>query len=1030
MNPNIQKIVLVLLILVGVTSFGFGQRTTATVAGIVTDPSGAVLPGAEVQLVNEGTSGTLQQLTNETGEFLFDFVPAGTYTLKIAMQGFKTYESRSMPLGGAQNVRRTYVLEVGSVTESVTVTGEAPLVNTLSTEQRISLETLEVKDLPMRDRNITNIISIGSGLTQGRPTTDGMAGTRFRLNGLGGSSMSVTANGSDANGASGSANISGYGGYNKIHVMSSESVGEVQVLKGVMPAEYGSSMAGAMSVITKSGTNEWHGSLFHRYEGSALSARQATLATEANSVWNQFGGSLGGPIRRDRAFFFFAYEGYRQRTTVPSTPTVPTPRFREILLRYLPFQETKLVLDFYPLPNQPYGSDDLLARWIGPGARVNNDDHFDWKIDYLVGGGNLSLTFAGGHPYQSKAQDNPLNPQVFNTSSQRANLSYVRGWGRWTSSTHAGYNRNWADRTDQWWYTKDPNKPESVPGWRRVRAIGFPGMTSHRPENQTRGLIPSWQVEQQFSVLRGTHSFKFGGILNLLGGGRPGTETGSAIPFQTLDDIMRNEPSSVSFRSGINPFKWHMTNFGFFLQDDWRATRKLVLNLGLRYDRYGHYVAKPWHKNLPACLCNLGGLLDAKNFVWGPLRPENNPFNNDPLSLGPRFGFAYTVGNRGDFVVRGGFGVNFQGFDAQTYDVSTGRTPFIPNNKSWTRAESIARGFKYPNLYAEDLAKIAEAEGGGRPQIGARWNPNSKPPYAMNYTLGIQRALTSTMVLETAFVGTRGVKFNLARTYNEIDRITGLRPNPNDISGTYTDQSQQTNYNSWQSTLKQRFTHGFLFNAHYTWGKAMSYTGGDVSPSFLGDTFGGIEDFDQVKIERTTSGGDITHQFIAEWIYELRTPLGNSAVGRQVLGGWQISGIWRAETGTNLGVTQTGGRPDLLDIKGAVNKSCCSYGNLQYLNPAAFRRVDISRASNRTVRRGIMANRALRGPGSSTVDLSLGKNFAVGEGKKLEFKMDMLNALNHVNYSVISGSMDSITFGQAIGTDPPRAIQVQLRLSF
>ena len=191
MRSQILTVVLVIVITLSTTGLGLAQRTTATFAGVVVDGSGAVLPGAEIEFINEGTAAVLQQLTNETGEFIFNFVPVGTYTLKIGMPGFKSFESRSIPLGGAQNVRRTYKLELGSTTDSVTVTGEAPLVNTVSTEQRISIETLEVKALPMANRNITNILSVGSGLIKGRDTGDGMAGNRFRLNGLGGSSMSV-----------------------------------------------------------------------------------------------------------------------------------------------------------------------------------------------------------------------------------------------------------------------------------------------------------------------------------------------------------------------------------------------------------------------------------------------------------------------------------------------------------------------------------------------------------------------------------------------------------------------------------------------------------------------------------------------------------------------------------------------------------------------------------------------------------------------------------------------------------------------
>src|SRR5207249_4392075 len=156
---------------------------------------------------------------------------------------------------------------------------------------------------------------------------------------------------------------------------------------------------------------------------------------------------------------------------------------------------------------------------------------------------------------------------------------------------------------------------------------------------------------------------------------------------------MRDEFSSLSFSPPQNPFKWKMLNLGAFVQDDWRVNRKLVLNLGLRYDRYDHYVPKPWHEDLPACLCNFDGVLDSVNFVWGPLRPLNNPFNSDPLSLGPRFGVAYTVDNKGNFVVRSGFGVNFQGYDLQTYETPTGYSPFLAS-RTYTRAEAIARGLK------------------------------------------------------------------------------------------------------------------------------------------------------------------------------------------------------------------------------------------------------------------------------------------------------------------------------------------------
>jgi hypothetical protein len=315
-------------------------------------------------------------------------------------------------------------------------------------------------------------------------------------------------------------------------------------------------------------------------------------------------------------------------------------------------------------------------------------------------------------------------------------------------------------------------------------------------------------------------------------------------------------------------------------------------------------------------------------------------------------------------------------------------------------------------------------------QLSVRYDPHWKAPYAMNYTLGFQRALTSSLVLETAFVGTRGVKFLMQRVFNQLDRVTGIRPNPNDIEGNYFDNSEQTNYNSLQTTLKQRLTRGLLFNVHHTWGKALSYSGGDSAHTIVGDARRTIEDFHNVKIERSLSSGDVTHAVIMDWVYEMPTPFANSMAARQVFGGWQISGIWKAFTGAPLAITQTGGRPDILDIKGAVNKNCCSYGNLQYLNPAAFQLVDVGRASNLTVRRGYASSTPLREPGRQNLDLSLAKSFSVGESKDVELRADMQNALNHTQYTNVAANRSAVSFGQILGTRPARVIQVQLRLAF
>jgi TonB dependent receptor len=909
------------------------------------------------------------------------------------------------------------------------VTGEAPLVNTLSPEQRLTLDTLQVMNLPMVNRNVTSIIEYsGAGLTKGEALVSGAGGVRFRMNGLGGSSMTATANGTNASGFAASNLLGGYGGFTKIDIMSADAVGEVQVVKGVIPAQYGG-LSGNVSFITKSGTNDLHGSLFHRYEGSALSARQPFLTSKPHSVWNQFGGSMGGPVIKNKFFFFAAYEGYRQRSTTTLTNDVPTPLFRDTLLKALPYPETAINLKYYTLPNQPYGPTDLLGRWVGPGLSNQDDDHFDAKLDYLLAGGNLSATFTGAHPNQNQAAQQPLNPRTFRGKMLRGNISYVIGHGHWTAATYYGINASPGQRIEQFYNERDPGKAETPGGvGRGVPAIMFTGMTAiAQRERKQWGVTPSHHIEQQVSLFKGAHSWKFGGKLDLRRGGAPDS-TNAGVTFQTLQDVLQNTPSSVGLNLQQSEFyKWSMNSWSLYGQDDWRVTRKLVLNLGLRLDNYHAFVATGKPPDDLTALYNFDGLVDPVNFTWAALRDVKQPFENDNMNFGPRLGFAYTADSKGDFAVRGGFGVNFAGLDGSSFETAPNRRPDLPVTVTFSRAEATQYGLKFP-AYNEDMVAIVLAQKRSA-QMSTRINPNFQSPYAMNYSFEIQRALTSTLVLETGYAGSRGVKFNLGRSFNLVDRVTGLRPNPNDIQGTYLDNSQQTNYNSWQTSLRQRFAKGLAYNVHYTWGKALSYSGGDVGAIYLGDSRTLGEDFNNVKIERSISSGDVSHNLTVDWLYQAPTPFSNSQIARQVLGGWNISGIWKGRTGLPLGATQTGGRPDLIDFGNAVNTTCCSFGNLQYLNPAAFALVPVP-SSGRTIRRGSMGATALRGPGIWNLDLSMAKTFKATERTNLEFKTDLLNAFNHTQYTTVQTNLSGIAFGQVQAAAQARTIQMQLRLSF
>src|SRR5687767_7005546 len=271
------------------------QLTTGTLYGVVQDTSGAILPGVSVTVTHQGTTLTRETVSDARGEFALPALPPGAYTIKIELSGFKTYENRALSLSAGQTVRQTFALEVGALAETVTVAESAPLIETATTAQMQSLGD-EVREIPVSRRNLQNVILLGSGISSSDNAAGG--GRAFRVNGVGDGGHAITVDGSSAQTNPENRGFGNYGGQNQIEIMSVESVAEVQVAKGVLPAEYGGSIGGQVNMITRSGTNQFHGSLLHNFQSDAFASRDPFLpATTAKPAitFNQFGGSLGGP---------------------------------------------------------------------------------------------------------------------------------------------------------------------------------------------------------------------------------------------------------------------------------------------------------------------------------------------------------------------------------------------------------------------------------------------------------------------------------------------------------------------------------------------------------------------------------------------------------------------------------------------------------------------------------------------------------------------------------------------------------------
>ena len=1029
---------------------GSAQVTTATFYGIVNDPSGAAIPGATISLIHLGTSTTTTRTSDQSGEAAFDFLRVGAYTMRIEAGGFKRYENKGIELVSGQTVRQTFAMEVGALSETVTVEGAAPLVNTATSEQLQTFEQAKVTELPLGRRNVSSVLRLTTGVDTG-------TGRSPRINGIGASGTGISVDGTDANSNPEQRSMSQYGGRNYIDVMSIDAVQEVQLVRGILPAEYGGVVGGQVNLIAKSGSNSVHGSLFENYQSHLLNARNPFVAartaggTEIRKpriVFNQFGGSLGGPIIRDKLFLFGAYEGYRESASRRVNGTVPTAAYRAEILRALPFAETKILLDLLPLPNVPINTD--LGSFEGIRNATSRENHVVMKGDYRVTSlSNFGVSYTRMRPFglDPTYHVNGANDRTYEYAQDRVTFNYTLSRPTWTSETRFGYNSNDMARLDQLFLRKDPrNIAERVPWGRSIPRISIAGTSGFAS-----GGAEIWDMQgatynfdQKISRHLGKHALKLGARYVYYGGFRSNPEN-PAISFQNKADFLANIPSSVAPSFGSPPYSSRMYELGFFVQDDWRVNSKLVLNFGLRYDFYSNMVAEPT-TDVAVGFYNPAPPKDWRKFDFGAPLDPNHPYNHDPVNFGPRFGFAYNPDGHSKTVVRGGFGILFspQMPGAMRQGVAN---PIVPFRVSWSLEEARQLGLKFPG-YNDEFRAVVEKQ---TAQTGVRFpfsaiNPGLQNPYSMHMQLNLQRELTPSVMLETGYVGVRGVKFLLHRRVNLADRLTGIRPNPNVIfGGYYVDNSQNTDYNALQTSLRKRFSRNLSFDVHHTWGKSLGISGGDIGAYYGSDNDSNvIQDFDNIRANRGPNVGDANHRLLADWIYDLPKLTGHGQLVRQALGGWEVTGIFSTRSGNRVTISETCAsdwfcRPDYVGGSLVVSSwkettaSRCTVGarcSVQFINKNAFALVPVHPVTRIAIRPGNLGNGILRGPASVSVDVSLSKNFQLREHMKLQIRGDMFNFLNHVNYSDPGSGLNSATFGEINGAGGMRVIQLNGRISW
>ncbi len=973
------------------------QRTTANIYGIVKDSSGAVVPGIKAQLINELTGAEQVVSTNESGEFAATFLPVGRYTIRVETQGFKTFIQRGLELAAGQQIRYPIALQVGEVTQTMEVVAEAPQIQNASVALADSVTKLQLEELPMSRRDFTQLLTLQNGVVR---TSQEL----LQVNGLASGGITVTTDGVDAAGDPETPSVSMFQGQNQINVLSQEAIQEVVVSKGVISAEIGRTYSGNINLITKSGTNEFHGSLFENWQNDALNARYALLAPTARKPpirFHQFGGSAGGPVIKNKAFFFFAYEGYRQSNFGVQTTRVPTPEFKAQAVAAVPAY--KSILDLFPAPTDSYAPGTANAFWQGSLFDQAHDNHIVMRGDYNIRDADrLSARYTRGRPFRLQPRSVLGNQRSYEYATDSANLSWVHSAATWTSETRLGANYSDSNRIDAIF-------PQGIAGIDVQGNFGTDGehlkLTGH-----------TYSAEEIVAKTMGRHTIKSGGTYVAQAPGRYDEET-PVYRYSNPADFLANRPNRVQFTFGVPRYYAKSWNLAGFIQDDFKVSSRLVLNLGVRYEYYSVF------RDKDGLLFNPGNPLNAVS-VPPRFRPADSGYDSDKNNFLPRVGLAWSLDSEGKTVVRSGFGMSVAPQNLRNFSQMFAYGPNVLFRYRFTGSDITNLGLKYPLGNAEALQIVQNQVVAKSFEIFDERNPN---PYAMQWSLDIQRQLASTLVFQTGYVGTRGLKVTMSHNINQPDRVTNVRPFPGALESLYKDASDNSAYHAWQSSLRKRLSNDLSFNVNYTYSKTLAISKGDFWPGE--DTR--AQDEKNFAENWGRHAQDRTHVFVWDLVYNApfdRWLNANSAL-RHVAGGWQVAGIFTAASGGPLEVSQPSStdsaRPDYIGGDPYLRGS----NRFQYLNPAAFARVPTG-PGGATIRPGNLGKNALSAPGSWNVNFSLAKEFKFVERYSLRFRADMFNALNHANLGGPITDIRQADFGLIRTVSGARTIQLGVRFAF
>lgn len=1020
-----------------------GQTASGVITGTVTDASGAAAAGAKVALTQVDTNQTREQTTSNTGNYEFRALPRGLYTLQVELPGFKKEEVKGIQLTVAESVQLDVKLQVGQVTDSVTVEANAAQVQATEASLAQLIDEKRVRELPLNGRNFMQLAFLSSGIvTAGRASaTQRQAnyGPAFSAGGQRDNTSTVIVDGIEISGME----LNNY----PYAVPSLESVAEFRVLTSGASAEFGGNSGAFVNVVTRRGTNDLHGSLFEFLRNDRFDSRNFFDVTgrSAPNKRNQFGFVFNGPVflpkiynGKDRTFFLFSWEWQRQRNGTTSTTLVPTPQERTgdfagsatpIVDPFtkVPFPNNRIpesritpvgrgLLNLYPASNSsdparnyvnaPLRRFDFSIPSFRIDHRINSANNLFWRTtvnepDDVGPGQALTQAFkydavqSERHVQHTIGDTHVFTPAIVN----EINVGFVR-MNRIRNSSDS-FQRDWVKELGIQGISTQP----LTYGAPAVTVSGFPQAGFSTNNAFFQWITQSAQLVDNLSIIAGKHTLKAGGTyqrkqLNSTQWGAPNgnyaftgvytspTPVGTPTRQAAIADTLLGFPATYSVQTTPYEQRMRYANTALYFQDDWKASPNLTLNMGLRWEYFGKPIDL-FDRIATFDLASGQQLLPGQN---GTPRSLINPDRNN---FGPRFGFAWRALGNDSLVVRGAYGLFYSPPIGNDFRSRGFQDPF---------AFLVTRVYRPASTTSPipEINATSPLEGANRQTnlTRAGVDRNLRDAYVQQWNLSIQKLMTTNTLIELAYRGSKSTRLQTQLNYNEIfpnppqaPDFRQIFPYPNLAAVNILESRAAANYHAFTTRVERRYSKGLTFLGNYTFSKTLT----DVDSSTVGVAIGagspGPNTIRNLKDNKGPAVFDRPHQLNLSAVYEPPIFKSGHKITRLLLGGWQIAPIWTAYVGAyltpgNFNVQNTGARPDVLRNP-----------NLARSERTIDRWFDTEAIQNATPGRfGNAGKGIIQGSGVNNWDINLSKNFYITERHRVQFRAELFNAFNHAQF--------------------------------